>query len=252
MTLVQAWIDSVQLLRPKNFKLFIMVTLKSIIEAYKLLFKYFWWLILLLLIFYGCVIGNLYFFALIVVIQSLLFFMVCSITRPSVAKKNCAYFRSQLYPFMYIIIFQLVLGGISYFIPDALMISVKSLTSFLYFPWLTLLILFFLDSEKNIKKFFISMWHAVKMIVFNFPIIVCFYIAIYVFDIGILWFFEKCVELLFQLFIWVGVRSRMLLYINYLMGITPSLLLPIGICTYANIYIKKLHDQFDLYVKQPQ
>jgi len=44
-----------------------------------------------------------------------------------------------------------------------------------------------------------------------------------------------------------------LFYISPLMKIViESFLMPIGVCTYTNIYIKRLHDQFDLYFKQPQ
>jgi hypothetical protein len=46
--------------------------------------------------------------------------------------------------------------------------------------------------------------------------------------------------------------AQTFIIMHQVMSIVKILLLPIGICTYANIYIKKLHDQFDLYIKQPQ
>ena len=52
MTLVQSWIDSLTLLKPKNAQLFIMVTLKSIIETYKVMFWYWGWVIILMVLCY--------------------------------------------------------------------------------------------------------------------------------------------------------------------------------------------------------
>lgn len=69
------------------------------------------------------------------------------------------------------------------------------------------------------------------MIVFNFPLLIAvgllFYIPMY-FVMSI-----APVELMLQ-------------------NVIGAFLLPITVCTYANIYIKKLHDQFDLYHKQPR
>src|SRR5260221_7807584 len=112
MTLVQSWIDSLTLLKPKNAHLFIMVTIKSIIEAYKLLFKYFWWAYVL---FVGsCIVqffiplvtewpitrdvnatlfDHIYAGSLFIVpglLSFIVFFATCFATRPSVMNKNCA------------------------------------------------------------------------------------------------------------------------------------------------------------------
>lgn len=259
MTLVQAWIDSIQLLKPKNLQLFVMVTLKSIIEAYKLLFKYFWWLFILQLICAGLVFSiSWYFIIPMVIIPDLLFFMVCVITRPSIAKKDCAYFRSQLYYFIYFISLQLIGALVGYLLsylsnPFSLVITLKSSSEFnLFFPWVVFLVLFFLDAEKNLKNFFVSIWSALKMIIFNFPIVLCIFVFLYIFNSSVVFLFTKLTEGIFQLLIALGLRWRFLINITTLNIIVPLLLLPISICTYANIYIKKLHDQFDLYVSQPQ
>jgi len=247
MTLVQAWIDSVQLLKPKNFKLFAMVTLKSIIEAYKLLFKYFWWIVpafiayvlglfFVLTYLYPSYYGSLRptpelswaWFNMPVgfeVLYVFLFLAVCFITRPSIDKKDCKYLRTQ---YKRIILYSLIMM--------ALKISSRS-------AWDVFLVLFFLDSRGGPKNFVLSMWYALKIIIFNYPLLVV---------IGII----------LNLPLWIGNLVYLHMYntalvFPYTMQITiPNLigifLLPIGICTYTNIYIKKLHDQFDLYVKQPQ
>jgi hypothetical protein len=245
MTLIQAWIDSVQLLRPKNLKLFVLVTIKSIIEAYKLLFKYFWWIVpafiavalLFSLIgpialpnYYGPIEAiidrNRYWFyahmqEISYVLYSLLFLAVCFITRPSIDKKDCKYLRTQ---YKRIILYSLILMAL----------GISSLSA-----WHVFVVLFFLDSRGGPKNFFLSMWYALKMIIFNYPLLAVIGILLH------LPFWLINVVYLYQynyLFVLPIVISNML----------AILFLPIGICTYANIYIKKLHDQFDLYVKQPQ
>ena len=91
-------------------------------------------------------------------------------------------------------------------------------------------ILFFLDSAQEPKNFLISLWYSIKMIIFNFPLLavvgICFNVPVLIY---------------YSLPIWLAPIAR---------EIFAALLLPIGVCLYANIYIKKLHDQFDLYFKR--
>lgn len=261
MTLIQSWIDSLQLLKPKNLQLFVLVTLKSILEAYKLMFKYFWWLIALQLICYQFVFSAPYIFVIATAaIQNLLFFMLCAVTRPSVVKKDCAYFRSQLYPYAYIIGFLTLMVGIGSLLGVVISQEMQLLPVFV---WTVFYMLFFLDSEKSIKSFCMSLWYALKMMLFNLPLIMIIYIAFYFFNATITWGCDKLFDGLFQGLImlakeatWMRPVARFIthygIFITLQHGLIPLLLLPIGICTYANIYIKKLHDQFDLYVKQPQ
>ena len=259
MTLVQSWIDSLQLLRPKNLQLFIPVTLKSIIEAYKLMFKYFWWLIVLYLICYSYVFVSSYPVIIAMGLQQLLFFMVCAITRPSIVKKDCAYFRAQLYPFTYFVAFWALLIAAGYFsgitIPQGVQL-------FPFFIWTVFSMLFFLDSEKNVKNFGMSLFNALKMMLFNLPAVMILYAGLYFFDATIVWITDQLLNgmhlgmmMLAEKWQWMIPVLRWITRSNVftmLYVLVPLLLLPIGICTYANIYIKKLHDQFDLYVKQPQ
>ena len=110
MTLFQSWADSLTLLKPKHLQLFVMVTIKSVVEAYKLYFKYFWWLLLTLPIFlfitpdvaaawkYNDIQSLAQYATLLGVAASLyglLFLAACFATRPSILQKDCAYFRSQ-------------------------------------------------------------------------------------------------------------------------------------------------------------
>ena len=259
MTLVQSWIDSLTLLKPKNAQLFIMVTLKSIIEVYKLLFAYWWWLIGLIVAWY--IVAACYLLPIMLsarswvgvvslsiipfVLYQMLFLAICFATRPSIMKKDWSYFGTQ---YKKAIIYWLLL-------PVAIVLIALSLVpifTFLYlknninifgylwmipilmywlsyFGWGVFSVLFFADSSGGSKNFLLSVWNASKMIIFNLPLLavigICFYLPM----------------LVFYKFIFIPPMVR---------NIIGALLLPIGVCTYSNIYIKKLHDLFDLYFKQ--
>lgn len=235
MTLVQSWIDSLQLLKPKNLQLFALVTLKSIVEAYKLLFKYWWWLFVLLAGCYAIFLWpstveqqlNVGHYTLLAsrLLYQLLFFATCLATRPSIAKKDCTYFRSHMFAFLYMAVYLAI-------VPIPLWPTPFSV-------WDIFLILFFLDSEGGPKNFFLSMWYALKMIIFNYPLLAILGIILH----APKWLFEL---------IYFHLNGSAFVYPVVIFNILGALLLPIGICIYANIYIKKLHDQFDLYFKQPQ
>jgi len=230
MTLVQSWIDSLTLLKPKNAQLFIMVTVKSIIETYKLI-RYWWWVISLVWIcFYAPILLRAFDFVpeggqwidILLTISSwayqLMFFVTCMATRPSVMKKDYTYFRAQMPMFLYLVLFLIFFPKV--FWPGSLS------------QWHIFLVLFFADSDRRPKNFIFSMWYSLKMIIYNYPLLVIMGICLYL------------PVLLFNNILFVNLDSpNKILAMNFM----SSLVLPIGICTYANVYIKKLHDQFDLY-----
>ncbi len=256
MTLVQAWIDSIQLLRPKNLKLFALVTIKSILEAYKSVFKYFWWLLLICLMISGYRLlivdsrdmASLVRYAqvrgVVYLLYTLFFLGICFITRPSIAKKDCAYFRNQ---YAKIILYWLLWAALMFVAATYRFMPLFWVSA--YSAWYIFTVLFFADSSGGPKNFFLSMWHAVKMILFNLPLLLVASAFFY------------CSEILFFQIIKRGIvffvseenaMAQALIFVRIISNFLGVLLMPIGVCTYANIYIKKLHDQFDLYVKQPQ
>ena len=214
MTLVQSWIDSLALLKPKNAQLFIMVTIKSIIEAYKTLAYYFFVLVLMLGVWIvslfdiqesssGIVALSLYY--------QLLLFAACAATRPSIMKKDRAYFKSQNYVLIYVAI-------ILFFIP-------KFFWPTAFSPFYIFLILFFLDSAKGPKNFLFSVWNSLKMILYNLPLLAI--VGCFFYLIG--WLFFKLMliivmsvvsdEVMLSESLWAG----LLLY-----NILAALLLPIA------------------------
>jgi hypothetical protein len=237
MTLIQSWIDSLTLLKPKNLQLFVMVTIKSIMEAYKLYFRYFWWVIVLMgICFINLDLSNRIFMARTDAVLSvtrvtcwlfeLLFLAACLSTRPSVAQKDWHYFHTQL-------------GRIILY---WLFVPIFSWSSASYYGYI-FTVLFFADSEGGPKNFLLSIWNAIKMVVFNLPLVVPIGAIVYLFG----WAGNQLIAQMLTSYD-VALAPKVPIAIN-LIG---ALLLPIGVCIFANIYIKKLHDQFDLYVRQPQ
>jgi hypothetical protein len=240
MTLLQAWKDSLSLLKPKHLHLFALVTLKSIVSVYKVLLKYWWWLYAIIIVHsvllwdkpsivmdiislcYPSEIDSNSAHDLWVSIVSYLdksysFFLsllpaaIILSTRSSLQQKNCAYFRR-------------------YFIYCLPMIVVINLLPFktTFLPYLMTLFFFF-DSDKQLKQWPISLFRGIKMMVYNWPLFVM---------IELLSFAVFKLHVYFQWGMW-----------SFIGG---AILLPIFICIYMNIYIKKLHDQFDLYFSQPK
>src|SRR5438309_11005581 len=173
MTLVQSWVDSLTLLKPKNFQLFAMVTIKSIMQAYKLLVRspYWWALILLMMMCYwaiGVPHARVQFSLILAVLTGvetasvflscclyeILFLMTIFSTRPSILQKDSQYFIVQ---FKKIILFWIFMPLFSW-------------SSAAYYGYI-FTVLFFADSEGGPKNFLLSLWNALKMIIFNVPLI---------------------------------------------------------------------------------
>ena len=242
MTLIQAWIDSLSLLKLKHLKLFILVTLKSIVDTYKILLKYWWWLFGIIV---ACFIMSYHLtdsFIDYVWIKrisdwayQILLFATIIATRPSLEQKNCAYFRFYMRYFLITALFLLI---------APLWIWPRGLSVIYFF-----IILFYMDSIKRttiLKKTLhtgdlgISIFRAIKMIIYNYPLLLCIGLIIYI----PLYFFA------FLIFLYSSLIINYI-YLSLLLNIIYALLSPIIVCLYTNIYIKKLHDQFDLYFTQP-
>ena len=272
MTLVQSWIDSLTLLKPKNAQLFIMVTLKSIIEAYKIMFRYWWWLIALMVAWYVLPIvfplqmkvGILSQGIISSFLYQMLFLAICFITRPSIMKKDWSYFGIQykkiiIYWLLLPILMRVLISPLDPFL-SLLVFYLYSISAYLlilpisiywlcwFFAFLSLpvfVVLFFADSAGGPKNFLRSLWNALKMIMFSLPLLLIIGVFFKIF----VWLFSQCMARVIALLMLSdeAIFAQAFLVARLIRNVFALLLLPIGICTYANIYIKKLHDQFDLY-----
>lgn len=233
MQLLQAWAESLTLLKPQNFKPFLLVTLKSIIETYKILFTKFWPVIVgpivLLGFMYGidalAVSSNLYFillglFGLNIFAWHMLVYL-CA--RPSVGIKDWKYishYGRHLIWFWLMAFINALIGGL--------------LNRDLFFIFFVFNMGFLLDSDADIISGIKSAQRAAKMFLYNIPFLIitvvpflCLitiisYIAS--FFIPVLSPYSRVGEILFSM-----------------------LAFPFLICFYINFYVKKKHEQFNLY-----
>ena len=233
MTLIQAWGDSLSLLKLKHLKLFLLVTLKSIIDTYKVLLKYWWWLLVLSILCgivffkYGLraswLAWNIQLWS-----YQILEFATLVAARPSLEQKNCAYFRRYMVNFLPVALLLLLLP--------------KQIWPMGLSPIYSFTVLFFLDSSKTIEDFFISFFRAIKMFIYNLPLLII--IAFVPLNLPL----EVLRHINISSLLTPGIT---LFHISAVLDIIRTLYIPVYVCLYTNIYIKKLHDQFDLYFKQP-
>lgn len=264
MNLFVAWRDSLSLLQPKNFKLFFLVTLKTMVDTFKVWIKYFWWLIVLpLLPFTLLLLNESTRFEIFGVFSSIrnaiptpIYYMMPSLmdvvlvtillaARPSVALKNCAYYRSYFWRALLLMLVvrlpdmgsEMILGMyFQTFIASPFLFRVAAIIQMLGRLYVINYALLLLDSDGSIKSFFRSWIHAAKMTVFNLPFYLITVIS-----------FALLILINFWLAHWSAGYSRL-----SRSGISIYVLIFLGLdffkyCFYTNFYIKKLHDQFTLY-----
>jgi len=125
MHIIQAWKDSLRLFKVPQFKLFFLITVKSILQVYKIIGLYFWPFILGIIIhhnycdFYPLWLKQ-YTFLIDVVLYSFFVFLIFLSIRSSVPKKTVLYYMRHL---LYFFPFILWTGAIYWF--DVLVMSRK-------------------------------------------------------------------------------------------------------------------------------
>jgi len=226
MYLLQSWRESLLFLKPENIKLLFLVTLRTIYKSYK-----FFMLIFMLFVLFEPSLWQFLLGVNVPLFQAIqrillvdLFFVFVLVARPSIKRKTHQYFLDYnwhftvwfLIPLLIIPFFEFVLK-VSY-LPTRLVV--------LIFPIEVFLILFWLDSRCSIKNLFLSLLRAIKMFVFNFPFCLLFFI------------FPFFIFSLSKFVIPVAI-------FKYL----EAIVFVIYICFFTNFYIKRLHDQFNLYFK---
>jgi len=236
MQLLQAWKDSLSLFNPKHLKLFLLVTLKSIIETYSRWFTYFWWLIGL----YGVaeivrftlpspVIVGIYYIVLLS-----LFFSMYLIARPSVAKKDSHYFWQYS----------------SYGAAGALLIGIavaltKAWVAILAFVFLfDFMVLFYLDSDGSVSELVRSCRRAFKMFWYNLPFCFLSLPILLIPLIGVGLFLASIIFVIAQYALGVTLYFREA--VNFTIPLVYIALLG-ALCFTTNFYVKKIHEQFSLY-----
>lgn len=266
--ILASWFQSLKILTPAHGKLFFLVTIKTIYETYKILFRKFWWLFLLCIGF--DILYKVYSYsfstyneicAISLLLWSILGFVTFLTVRPSIALKDYEYYSSYFWHFIYFMMITssfrlfwlLIVWGsrwshllIPYHFFSIIFVAAITLlfvSPALYLsPFWMMLIFCSLDSEKNNMAQIKSLWRGIKMIFYNYP----FFIIITIIA-GYGWLLTlDCILAMLLLFsdMLGGVNGKILYSIA---DDLTTLLLPIFFCIVSNFYIKQVHEEFKRY-----
>lgn len=251
-SLKASWKESFEILR-NDMYILLLVSLRTLTSVYKAVVHS--WL------FTGSsIIGitlSLYVGITPPVIQFFSFYLILLVAaaRPSLEEKNSSYWAK--YVFIYWILFCGLMGLIMvcvfwsshvilWYGFDVLMYSIlaspqlwlpglegKEVWAILFSPFLILMLLFILDSQRTPWAFLKAIGRAVLMLAYNYP----FFLGVY---------------LLFRLILSAGYLISVLLSPYIAVGLLGWLfflvvLYPYFICLITNFYVKRLHEQFSCY-----
>ncbi|MEX0849719.1 MAG: hypothetical protein WD055_05810 [Candidatus Dependentiae bacterium] len=250
MLLLRSWKDSLALFIPKNFKLFLLVSLKTAMETYGNLLYYFWWLILLVFVFeIGCyypeciLLGPAWYLIDSVLIVCLAFSLLM-LVRPSVQPKGFHYFEEHakktaigfvvlyfLFNFVRSHLGDAVLNALAWLNGQSLIYeTLHPFAQFLYdqspfimLPPFVFSVLFYFDSNGTIKSWLLSIVRGIVMFVYNFPFCLISVLACF----G-LWTVLHYISPLYGKFLFFS-------------------FVPFVVSYFKTMYVKRVHDQFSLY-----
>jgi hypothetical protein len=251
ISLFHFWRNSLLLLAPHNLKLFVLTTLKSTFETYKVLVHtvLFWALPAFILIeqmwrsetWLTEKLSMPMYLLMSTVFLSLATWLIvtyCLAAKPSMVQKNMNYFEKHRRFFQILILFAILLWQLNFWLNWFLASYHYELTKGLALaqalivlvfassiPVCIFFILFFLDSDGSIKQLWYATINSVKMTVNNLPLLILLIVA----------------TLLPILILTKYVPSHQLP--KYAWNIVYLFLLaPFLINIWTNIYVKKLHE----------
>jgi len=234
--IIISWKNSFKLFGSEQYELFFYSTYRAILYGYEVFLKHFWWLFaivalseVLLPIPYSIV--NPFLWVLV------LFFMILS-ERPSVEKKDWRYFwffiKRNLFGYLILAVSALYLYPILFmaykFLPKTFLglIAKNTILVFQWFlyatPFWLIFALFYIDSDGSLRALKIGLYRTICFILYNLPLM------------GISFF----------LFLYSYRLLRLIPYPN-IVWILAMFFSMIAVCVIHNIYIKRVHDQFELY-----
>lgn len=244
LQILQSWRQALQLFSQEQRHIFILIILKSWLTGIFTISKVLLhpWMICCVLLSALSIINPFYLTGLIAFTVT---FLIAAI-RPSVALKNNYYFDQfmiiAIYAWIGMLLWQalplFILDSFSFFSNQIIASTVIYDVCFSFFayalsPLFIIWLLFLCDTLLSYDPLFFlkSLSQAVKMFVFNYP----FYFVIYY----VFW-------IMLSLLCWL---SQSLLYTQELgvLFLTFLLTVPLYICLLTNFYIKRLHEQCNLY-----
>ncbi|MCK4650587.1 hypothetical protein KAT08_00245 [Candidatus Babeliales bacterium] len=234
-TLLNKWLDSLEVFKKKNLYLFFLVSLNTLKRSIFILVKKFWWLFLFFLFF------NLYvsFFKsefLIIIHQFLFSVIICFfyfisflVVRPTIEKKDFDYFGKyfpKFFSFLFIILFILRIPIIPIF-------------------WMYSL--FYLDSKGGIEQSFFSLRKAFQVVFYYFP-------AFLIFGFGemllnyLLCFFNRFNAFITAYFLW---NSKFLIFtLNQFIFLIVFFAKLFFVCVLSLYYTREKHKDFNFFFSE--
>jgi len=216
MSLGYAWLDSITFLWSDKVKLTLLGTYRALIDSYKILIVKFWWILIPVA------------FSFPVPREIGLLFLIALTTlavRPSVGKKKYAYFIHfwRFFVFYFFVVF--FFSSFVYFIP---MPWAWRFYVWLIAPLFWYILFFASDAYYSYRAMAQSVWCAMKMVFYNYPLILLI--------LGVFSIFELYLELFLDLF-----SDKA--YSNLIEFFT----IPLSASILNSLYIQRRHDQRDLY-----
>lgn len=248
--LVTPWKESIELLRPKNLSLLLLVSLKSLFQLYGALLSI--WFIPVLFLLAG----------LLLDLQSLVLafyiMILAKAARPSVLQKRPAYWK-QFEGAEWVLFFGLLIllqwqtfipvnkvvqYGYEFFLRLLLLVGRTWLPGSaalgILIPYISpfsiLWVLFMLDSRRTVVEYFFAFFRALTMFFTNYPFFLLVYVALrLIISAGYL--------------VSIPLKSyETLPFIGWV--VLYGLIIPYYVCILTNVYTKRIHEQFSLYYKR--
>jgi hypothetical protein len=268
MKMMTAWKDSLSIFTPKKFKLFFLVTLNALKQAYQVFFKYWWWLFVTYVLIDLSELLQLRFLyqmrsdligetILASAVYGLLLFIFFLSMRPSVDRKNLRYFSSYCLHGLYYLLGIVTLTGFSYLgmfaikntLTPHFSLFIAACASYSFALLIIVLQYFFamflLDNEASLSATFMALYRAAKMVLYNLP----FVIAMMVFTI-FMYLLLICLMILIGYISDYSLSYAISLIVSLVFFLWLFITMTFSICFVANFYTQKLYEQYSLYFKE--
>jgi hypothetical protein len=237
MQVIQAWKESLTILKLKNFKLFFLVTIKTFIETLKTWGSHFWWLVVLYSALAG--IGNglpqsINYIIKYAIVMPMVWTLFLTI-RPSIRKKTYAYYISYNWHAVWFIIATTLLSIL--FQPRSdfvrVVLALGEIPRYIFY------IFSLLDTHASLADIWNAEVRSLKLTVYLYPLVllICsfYWLMATALDTCLLGFFNE------------NLSPIALVIFNVAYLLVQGLLFCFLLCCMSNLYIKQAHEHFARY-----
>jgi hypothetical protein len=234
MHVIQAWKESLTILKPKNFKLFFLVTIKTLIETLKTWTSHFWWLVVLYIMLsvantYATPSQSVNYIINYVVVIFMVWTLFITV-RPSIRKKTYSYYLSYNWHAVWFIIATTLLSIL--FQPRSDWVRVT--LALVGIPRYIFYIFSLLDARASLADIWDAEVRSLKLTFYLYPLVllICsfYWFMATVLDTCLLGFFNEN----------LSPMANVIFEVVYLLA--QGLLFCFLLCCISNLYIKQVHE----------